>query len=228
MKGLTEQDVERISEYNERKCSGNAIVLETPTIAYMIRSSLYLNITNRCTNHCTFCPKFEELAVKGHELRLRHEPDYAEVIAAIDGIGDDVAYDEVVFCGFGESLLRLDLVKEVAAELKRRGLKVRINTDGQANLVYGRNILPELAGLINTVSVSLNGADASTYQRLCNSPYGEAGFSGVCDFIREATGYIPTVVASAVTLPGLDVASVRLLALSLGATFRERPYAEVG
>jgi TatD DNase family protein len=228
MKELTKQDVERIAEYNERKCSGVDIASETPTIAYMIRNSLYLNITNRCTNHCTFCPKFEELAVKGHELRLRHEPDYAEVIMAIDGLDESAVYDEVVFCGFGESLLRLDLVKEVAAELKRRGLKVRINTDGQANLVYGRNIFPELAGLIDTVSFSLNAADATTYQRLCNTPYGETGFDGVCDFIKEATRHIPLVIASVVTLPGLDVANVRMLALSLGATFRERPYAAVG
>jgi TatD DNase family protein len=228
LKSLTPRDLERIVSYNERKCSGVAIASEESTIAYMIRNSLYLNITNRCSNRCTFCPKFDEMTVKGHELRLRHEPDYSEVITAIDELDESAVYDEVVFCGFGESLIRLDLVREVAVGLKRRGLKVRINTDGQANLVHGRNILPELAGLIDTVSVSLNAADATTYKRLCNTPYGEAGFAGVCAFIQEATRHIPLVIASAVVLPGLDVANVRELALSLGATFRERPYAEVG
>lgn len=107
-------------------------------------------------------------------------------------------------------------------------MKVRVNTDGQANLVHGRNILPELAGLVDVVSVSLNASDAETYQRLCNTPFGAAGFQGVCAFLREATRHIPQVVASAVTVPGLDVEKVKELAASLGVEYREREYAEVG
>ena len=112
--------------------------------------------------------------------------------------------------------------------LKQRGIRVRINTDGQANLVHGRNILPELAELVDVVSVSLNAADAATYARLCNTPFGEEGFRGVCDFLAEAKKYIPSVTATAVSVPGLDVAAVRRLAELLGVTFREREYAEVG
>lgn len=229
LKGLSAQDVARITSFNTRRLFGIAKPAEEEqksTIAYMIRNSLYLNITNRCSNRCTFCPKFEELTVKGHELKLSHEPGSAEVVAAVDAA--PAGFTEVVFCGYGEPLIRLDLVKEVAAELKRRGIRVRINTDGQANLVHGRNILPELAGLVDSLSVSLNAADAETYQRLCNSPYGAAGFQGVCDFLAEAVKYIPQVTASAVTVPGLDVAKVKKLALKLGVEFREREYAEVG
>ena len=109
-----------------------------------------------------------------------------------------------------------------------QGIKFRVNTDGQANLVFGRNVLPELAGLVDCISVSLNAADAGTYDRLCRTPFGEKGFEGVCDFLREAKKYIPEVVASAVTVPGLDVEEVRCLAQSLGVDFRERVYAEVG
>jgi TatD DNase family protein len=194
-------------------------------IAYRIRDSLYLNITNRCSNRCSFCAKFDDFTVKGHYLRLDHEPDAAEVLAAVQ---QHSGFDEVVFCGYGEPLLRLELVKEVAAALKRQGIRIRINTDGQANLAYGRNILPELAGLVDAVSVSLNAADAATYARLCNTPFGEEGFRGVCDFLTEARRHIPSVTASAVTVPGLDVEAVRRLAESLGAVFREREYAEVG
>ena len=172
-----------------------------------------------------YCAKFDDFTVKGHFLRLDHEPPAAEVLAAI---GDPSGYDEVVFCGYGEPLLRLDLVKEVAAALKAQGVRIRINTDGQANLVHGRNILPELAGLVDCVSVSLNAADGETYARLCNTPFGEAGFRGVCDFLREARHHIPQVVASAVTVPGLDMARVRSLAEELGVEFREREYQEVG
>ena len=91
-----------------------------------------------------------------------------------------------------------------------------------------RNILPELSGLVDTVSVSLNAADPMTYEQLCNTPFGEAGFQGICDFLREAPAHIPHVVATAVTVPGLDIARVKALAERLGVEFREREYAEVG
>jgi TatD DNase family protein len=225
LKGLSVEDVGRITSFNTRRLFGIPHPEEHSTIAYKIRNSLYLNITNRCSNHCTFCPKFDELTVKGHELKLSHEPGAAEVLAAVDAARD---FNEVVFCGYGEPLIRLDLVREVAGELKRRGFKVRVNTDGQANLVHGRNILPELAGLIDSVSVSLNAADPETYARLCNTPFGPAGFPAICDFLREAKQHIPQVVASAVTLPGLDLDPIRTLAEDLGVEFREREYAEVG
>lgn len=225
LKGLTLTDVARITTVNCERLFHLPTSDQTETIAYKIRNSLYLNITNRCSNSCTFCAKFEDFTVKGHHLQLDHEPDVKEVLAAIDTKSD---FDEVVFCGYGEPLIRLDLVKEVATELKKRGYKTRINTDGQANLVHGRNILPELQGLIDTVSVSLNTADPAQYLKLCRSPFGDAGFIGVCDFLRKAPDHIPTVVATAVTVPGVDIAAAQELAESLGVTFREREYAEVG
>jgi len=225
LKGLSLADVARITTGNARRLFGIGEAPQGGRIAYRIRNSLYLNITNRCSNRCSFCAKFDDFTVKGHFLRLDHEPSCDEVLAAI---GDPSPCDEVVFCGYGEPLLRLDLVKAVAAALKKRGHRIRINTDGQANLVYGRNILPELAGLVDCVSVSLNAADAATYARLCNTPFGDAGFAGVCEFLAEAKKHISTVVATAVTVPGLDVAAVRRVAESLGVEFREREYAEVG
>jgi TatD DNase family protein len=192
------------------------------TIAYKIGNSLYLNITNRCSNRCSFCPKFEEYTLKSNDLLLVSEPSFEEVMAAV---GKVVGIDEVVFCGFGESLIRLDLVLRVARELKpRHNQRIRINTDGQANLVHRRNILPDLAGLVDCVSVSLNAHDAATYQRLCNTPFGAEGFSGVCYFIREAKKHIPSVIASVVKLPGVDLAACRVLAESLGAVFRVREF----
>ncbi len=226
LKGLSLEDVGRITSLNTRQLFGIGGGDISASIAYRIRNSLYLNITNRCSNRCSFCAKFDDFTVKGHFLKLDHEPSIAEVMAAI---GDDpAAYDEVVFCGYGEPLLRLDLIREVATLLKQKGCQIRINTDGQANLVYGRNILPELAGLVDCISVSLNAADAATYDKLCNTPFGAAGFQSVCDFLQSAAQYIPTVVATAVTVPGLNVAAVKVLAESLGVEFREREYAEVG
>ena len=155
-------------------------------------------------------------------MLLQKEPTFQEVIAAVEAEDE---FDEIVFCGFGESLIRLDLVVCVARELKKRyGCRIRINTDGQANLVHGRNIIPELVGLVDTLSVSLNAPDASTYTRLCNTPFGAAGFRAVCDFICETKQLLPQVIASVVSVPGVDIDACRVLAESLGATFRVREF----
>jgi TatD DNase family protein len=225
IKGLSLEDVARITTKNAGDLFGISIWDQSTKIAYKIRNSLYLNITNRCSNRCIFCAKFDNFTVKGHNLFLDHEPSFEEVMAAV-GQPEDI--DEVVFCGYGEPLLRLDLVKQVAVTLKARGYQIRINTDGQANLAHSRNVLPELAGLVDSISVSLNAPDAATYSRLCNTPFGAAGFTGVCDFIRAASAHIPQVIASVVTVPGVDVEACRILAESLGAEFRVREYSEVG
>jgi TatD DNase family protein len=225
VKGLTLEDVARVTTKNTGDLFGINLWDQSTKIAYRIRNSLYLNITNRCSNRCTFCPKFDDFTVKGHNLMLNNEPAFEEVMAAI---GQPEGIDEVVFCGYGEPLIRLDLVKQIAGALKQRGYSVRINTDGQANQVHGHDILPELAGLVDSISVSLNAADAATYRQLCNTPFGENGFVSVCDFIKTATTYIPQVIATAVTVPGIDIEECRNLAELLGAEFRAREYTEVG
>lgn len=225
IKGLTLDDVARTTTLNAFNLFGIGEADRTSKIAYSIRDNLYLNITNRCTNACTFCAKFSDYTVKGHHLQLDHEPDVEEVKRAI---GDPRRHAEVVFCGYGEPLLRLELVKEVATWLQEQGTRVRVNTDGQANLAHGRDILPELEGLINAVSVSLNAPDAGTYQQICRSRFGENGYTAVKEFLRRAPQYIPSVTATAVTLPGIDIAACRRVAEELGVSFREREYNEVG
>jgi TatD DNase family protein len=225
LRGLTLHDIARITSLNAFELFGIGQVDQATKIAYRIRNSLYLNITNRCTNSCTFCTKFQDFKVKGHQLKLEHEPDAQEIIEAI---GDPQGYEEIVFCGYGEPLLRLDCVIEVARWVKQQGVKVRINTDGQANLVHGRNVLPELEGLVDSISVSLNASNADEYQRLCRSKFDSEGYEAVKAFIREATKYIPHVSASAVTVPGVDIDACAEIAAELGAEFRKRIYNEVG
>ncbi|MBW6509257.1 MAG: YchF/TatD family DNA exonuclease [Desulfuromonadales bacterium] len=225
IKGLKLADVARITSRNCYDLFGIGTIETAATIAYQIRDSLYLNITNRCTNSCIFCAKFNDFVVKGHELKLDHEPDVDEVLSAI---GDPTPYREIVFCGYGEPLLRLDLILAVARRLKEQGCCIRINTDGQANLVHGRNILPDLNGLVDAISVSLNAADATTYQNLCQSRFGEQSFAAVTEFLRLAKDYIPDVTATMVTYPGIDIAACEKLAKELGVAFRIREYNEVG
>lgn len=226
IKGLTEEDIARATNLNAYRLFGIGDVDLSTKIAYRIRDALYLNITNRCSNACVFCAKFRDFTVKGHQLKLEREPTVEEIKQAI---GDPQDYAEVVFCGYGEPLLRLDAIKEIAAWLHERGVPVRINTDGQANLVYGRNILPELSGLVDAISVSLNAADAVTYQKLCRSRFGEQGYEAVKTFIREARLHIPSVTASVVAMPEVDIERCRqIVEQDLQVRFRVRPYNDVG
>lgn len=226
LKGLSLEDVGRITTWNARRLFRIEKGELEAKIAYPIRESLYLNITNRCTIACIFCPKFDDFMVKGHYLRLRREPTFEEVREAV---GDPSRYREVVFCGYGEPTLRLDMVKKTARWLKEKQLSVRLNTDGLGNFVHKRNILPELAGLIDTVSVSLNAQDAQTYARLCRSKYGGEAYPAVKDFIREAKKYVPQVIATVVTHPDVSVERCRQIAEEeLGVLFRAREYNEVG
>ncbi|MFH1807390.1 MAG: TatD family hydrolase [Pseudomonadota bacterium] len=201
-----------------------------PRIAYAIRGNLYLNITNACTLACTFCPKQRErYVVQGHALKLDRAPTVGEIKASC---GDLASYAEVVFVGLGESTLRLEVVKELAAWLKTQGKRVRLDTDGLANRIYQRNVAAELKGLVDAVSVSLNAADAETYARLCPSKLGESAFGAVQEFITTARDAGLEVTASVVGLPEFDAAYLeRCRALAedtLHVRFRVRTHDNVG
>lgn len=222
---LSRDDVERITRVNALRLF-DLPDEEEPRIAYPIRNSLYLNITNRCTNTCTFCVRTQTDFVKGHNLRLDHEPSFEEVIAAV---GDPTRYDEVVFCGLGEPLLRLDLLKQIARWLKDKGARVRLNTNGQGNLIWNRNILPELVGLVDEISVSLNAPTAEIYDQICPSRFGPGTFERVKEFVKEGRKLIPSVSVTVVTLPGIGISACREVAeKELGVPLRVRAYNVVG
>jgi len=223
LRGVTEEDIERITTVNVKRLFhiGN---LQKGEIIYKIRDTLYLNITNRCTNVCKFCIRFHTDYVKGHNLRLEREPSAKELIEAI---GDPKSYKEVVFCGYGEPFLRLDLIKEVAKWVKDRGGKVRINTNGQGNLIHGRKILPELERLIDSISISLNAPDKETYNKICNPVYPDA-YDAVIDFIKDAKKYVPDVRVTVVDIPEVDIKKCEILAKSLEVKFKVRHLNQVG
>ena len=224
---FTIEDAERITSHNARALFGLGGT-DTTRLAYSIRDSLYLNVTNRCTLACTFCPKFRDFHVKGHNLELVNgEPTVDELMAAV---GDPLRWREVVFCGYGEPTLRLEEIKETARRLRAAGVKrIRLNTDGLANFVYERDVTPELDGLIDAVCVSMNAPDEATYNKLCRPGKVGNAYQGMKDFIVRAKAHIPEVTATVVGLPKLDVESCRrIVEDELGVAFRLREYNEVG
>jgi len=225
IKGLSFDDVARITSFNAMQLFGIGSISGRGRITYPIRNSLYLNITNRCTAACTFCVRYHTDFVKGHNLRLRDEPTAEEIVKEI---GDPKRYTEIVFCGYGEPLLRLDVVKAVAADVKRRGGMVRVDTNGHANLIHKRNVLPELAGLVDAMSVSLNAQNAALYDKISQPKFGGITYEAVKDFIREAKKHIPDVTVTVVSLPEVDIEACRKIADGLGVKFRVREYNVVG
>ncbi|MCQ1537047.1 radical SAM protein [Methanosarcina sp. KYL-1] len=196
------------------------------TIYYKAHGNLYLNLTNRCTADCVFCIRNFATGVYGYDLRLSKEPSVEEIIEALEKL-DLSKYREIVFTGLGEPTLRLDVLLEVTHWLKKRELKVRLDTNGHASLIHPKkDVITELkrAG-IDSISVSLNAESEETYNRLCRPAHKNA-YRAVLDFVREARkAGIPTRV-TVVELPEIDVEKCRKLAAELDSDFHVRKLSE--
>jgi TatD family-associated radical SAM protein len=191
-------------------------------IVYKVGKNLYINLTNRCSNRCSFCLRENEDGYRGYDLWLDREPSVQEVIEAV---GDPRKYKEIVFCGYGEPMMRLDELLAISRALKSEGARIRINTNGQANLIHGRNVVPELAGLIDAVSISLNAPDARRYAEICDPEFGEQSFDAILEFAAECKKYIPNVTLTVVNvLSPVDIERCKAIADKLGVGFRVREY----
>lgn len=202
------------------------ITMSHQTITYTIENRLYLSITDRCTLVCEFCPKTQgTMQVHDYDLTFDHRPEYQEIMAAI---GDPAQYEEIVFCGFGEPTLRLKLLLQLAKWIKQEGGKTRVNTDGLANLVHKRNVVPEMVGAVDSLSVSMNGQNEEIYNLHCQ-PQLQGSFQAMLAFLREAGRQIPQVTATAIEgLEGVDIDKCRQLAADCGVEFRVRQLDVVG
>lgn len=197
------------------------------TIVYKVHNNLYVNLTNRCSCSCVFCLRQNrDHMEESDSLWLDHEPTLQEVKDAF-AKEDMSQYEEVVFCGFGEPTERMDLLLEVAAFVKENYQKpIRINTNGQANLINGRDVAPELKGLVDTISISLNTPNQEKYNEMVRSIYGDKAYRAMLDFAREAKKYVPNVVLSTVdtTLSKEEEEQCRQICEKLAVTYRIRPW----
>jgi TatD family-associated radical SAM protein len=196
-------------------------------ILYRVHNGLYVNLTNRCTAACTFCLRQTMDHVgESHSLWLEREPTAQEVIAEFEK-WDLQSFSEIVFCGFGEPTCALDVLLEAAAWLKAHtDLPIRVNTNGHGSLLAGRDIAPELKGLVDTVSISLNHPDPVQYQALVRSRFGDAAFPGMLDFAKKCVEQGIHVVMTTVdtTITHQDEDRCRAICQQLGADYRIRPW----
>jgi len=194
---------------------------------YTIDDRLYINLTDRCSLDCVFCPKTKgDYNLHQYNLSLDRLPKLDELLSAMPSLAD---FSEVVFCGFGEPTLRLNILLQLARHIKQQSdVFIRLNTDGLGSLVNKRNIVPELSQCIDAVSVSMNAQNEIVYAQHCR-PTIDGSYVAMLDFLKQAKQSVLQVTATAIKgLENVDVITCEFFAEQLGVTFRARQLDEVG
>lgn len=188
---------------------------------YQTGGQTYINLTNRCSNRCDFCIRNNPVGIEGCDLWLEKEPEAEEVIEGLRRIGAS----DVVFCGYGEPTMRLDVLLKVARYVKDQGGRVRINTNGLGSRENGRNIAPELAPVTDVVSISLNQSSAEKYDAVCHSKYGKEAYEIMLQFARDCVAAgMETVMTVVDVIPKEDIERCRAIVEATGAKLRVREY----
>lgn len=197
------------------------------TVTYAAGSAIYVNMTNRCPCACTFCLRHNKDHVfNSDSLWLDREPTVREVCDSLDE-WNLTQYKEIVFCGYGEPTERLYDLLEVAKYIRGKSdIKIRINTNGLADLIWKESTACRLAGLIDAVSISLNATNKEEYLKVVRPKFGMDSYDAMLKFTRECTQYVPSVVMTVVDVvtSAEEQALCREICESVGATLRIRPY----
>ena len=196
-------------------------------IVYKYKDNLYLNITNRCPVVCSYCIKYKwNMLFRGYNLSLKKEPSVRDIIRNLDKrLKEEKSIKEIVFCGYGEPLMRLNVVKKVSMWIKKNypNVKVRVNTNGLAETYNKINVCKELTSLVDKISVSLNAHNEKVYNSLHKTKI-KSPFKKIIEFVKQAQKYIPEVVVTTIKHPEIDVEKVRQIAKKLGVKFKKRKY----
>lgn len=194
-------------------------------IVYTYRGKAYLNITNRCPCRCTFCIRANGDGL-GSADTLWHnsDPTAEEILDALKSF-DFSDFSEVTFCGYGEPLCAFDNLLLAGRYLKEKynGIKLRINTNGLGNLLNGKDVIPALSQIIDTVSISLNAPNAERYNEISRPKFGMESFDEILRFAKECKKVIPTVKFSVVdVITPEEISECQALADSMGIPLRVR------
>lgn len=169
------------------------------TLLYQIENSLYVNITNLCCCKCVFCVRDITDSVGGSDsLWLDHEPTIDELKAELEKFNLD-EYEEVVFCGYGEPLMRINEVVEFANYIKtKKNIKIRVNTNGLADLIHKKKTAVLLKDAIDAVSISLNAPNEEVYLEVAKPAFGIKSFDAMLSFAKDCKTCIKEVCFSVV------------------------------
>lgn len=196
------------------------------TVLYNVGDKLYLNITNKCHCSCVFCIRNNgEGAYGSDSLWLEREPKIDEIKAMIDKT-DINLYKEIVFCGFGEPLERLETVIETAEYIKTiSDIPIRLNTNGLSDLIHKKPTAHLLEGKIDIVSISMNASNEDEYMRVTQPCFGKEAFSSMLNFAKDCKKYIPNVIFSVVDIISEEeIENCKNLANSMNIKLRVRKY----
>jgi len=220
------RDVARTTRYNTLRAFRLSRDLQ-PQPVFVWEGNIYVNLTNDCTNDCSFCHKQGEGIARGVRLTVPEPPPAEAVLRCLEDEQFE-HYDSVVFSGMGEPTLRLETLIHVAKVLREKGKRITLETNGQADLGRKHSAIDELEGVVDTLRVSLNAPDRETYNALCHPEDPERAFDGIVSFLKAAKGRFPEVAATTIELPEIDIEKVRHLAEDeIGVPLLVRPFERV-
>ena len=196
------------------------------TILYPVGQHLYVNLTNKCPCACTFCIRQNGDGAYGSDsLSLEHDPDLDEIKAAF-AKWDLSQFTELVFCGYGEPTEALPMLLQTAAYAKTLPgcPPIRLNTNGLSDLIHGEPTASQFAGLIDTVSISLNAGTEKEYMAVTRPKWDNA-FEAMQKFALDCKKYVPKVMFTVVdVIPQSEIEAAQAVADRLGIPLRVRKY----
>ena len=198
-------------------------------VFYDYGGGLYVNMTNKCPCRCAFCIRdMVDSLGDADSLWLKREPSKEELMKMLKQ-QNLAAYDEIVFCGYGEPTERLDCLLAVCDYVKndpllKGRLKTRLNTNGLSDFINDRPTAREFSGRLDAISISLNAPTAEKYNELCRPKFGIQSFDEILRFTEEVKQYVPDVTMSVVSgsISSQDIEEFRKTAAKLGVKFRVR------
>lgn len=203
-----------------------------PVLVYPYRGNLYVNLTNECPTACAFCVKHKwKMDFRGYNLSLKGDYSAQDFARAIGKSFKTSGFGEIVFCGYGEPTVRLELMLEICRAVRdskiegvRPDITIRLNTNGMANIIHDRNIVPMLDDLVDSAHISLNTADGEQWLEMMNPlpRYRENAFLAVLDFINECAKTLKETCITAIDNPGVNIEKLKNLAKRLNTGFRLR------
>jgi len=191
------------------------------------KRAVYVNITNDCNCDCVFCLRSMKEMARESSLWIEHDPSLPEIVEELERLPWQYVR-EVVCCGFGEPLIRLDTVLSVLRWVKEHhpDMPTRVNTNGLGELEHGYVFADQFAGLLDTVSISLNASNAERYLALTRSRFGISSYEAMLTFAEHCRPYVPNVVLTVVEKveDAEEIALCRRICAERGLTLRVRPY----